>query len=138
MKREIKVCGIIYKKDKQGISILLENDNNEWNVLFGSIENEDEIEEKTKLIAQEKSGLSDIRTISDLTRQKYWFQNGQDLVHRRVYSFLFELPQTSTEIPSENLKSLKWFKPEEALQVIPGQDAKLIVLKALEKLKVTV
>ena len=140
MKREITTGGVIYKKNKRGISILLENNKGDnWSIFFDSLENEEGIEQKAKEIAQKRSGIEDIRVIADLGRLKYWIQSGQDLVHRRVYSFLYEMPQTSDYLPEEDqTRHLKWFEPDDALQIITSKDEKLTVKKALEKLKVSI
>ncbi|MFA6423470.1 MAG: hypothetical protein WCW17_03400 [Patescibacteria group bacterium] len=137
VEREIIVSSVIYKKNKQGISILLENNEKCWNLFFDSIDEEKRIEDKIKVISQQRSTINEIRLIADLGCLKYWFQNGKNLMHRRVYSFLFETPQTYNNDVESKSDKLKWFTPEESHELLPTKDSKLILDRALEKLKVT-
>lgn len=112
MKIEISAGGVVYKKEKNQVKILLVKDQNGvWTFPKGLVQSA----EDRKLAAQrevaEEAGISQLKLIVELKPIQYWYRFEGELIKKTVYYYLFETTGKETPKPQieEGISAARWF-----------------------------
>lgn len=120
-KYEISAGGIVGKRDKKGLAILLLQDpKGEWTFPKGLVEeNEDPRETAIREIAEEV-GLKNLQYLAKIGTVEYFFRRGTRLVKKTVFYYLFLDDQKGQPRPQreEGISAVRWFSPQEALAIV--------------------
>ncbi len=136
-KREFSAGGIVIKKEKGRLKILLIKDGyGRWTWPKGNIRKDESSEDAALRETQEETGLKKLQTIEKFDRINYFYRLRGDLIFKTVYLFLMEARgREKFEIQTSEIRDAKWFTPEEALKAVAYKGSKEILKKAIEKAK---
>ena len=131
--------GIIYRRGKAGIEILLISDaKGRWTIPKGHVE-EGEANRQTALREiREETGLRELRIIDWLGKTKFNYRRGDSLVLMTVYVYLIEAGGDTDKLTagdSEGITGVKWFSVNEALDLIAYENMNNLLLLALRKIR---
>jgi len=134
-KLEISSGGVVYRKERNKIQFLLIKDSyGRWALPKGKIEKNEKPEEAAKREIQEETGLKDLKIVSKLGQIKYFYKLHDQPIFKIVYNYLLETNQKELK-PSWEIKEAKWYSQKEALKTIAYKNTKVILEKAIDKLK---
>ncbi len=136
-KREFSAGGIIVKKDRGRLKILLiKNGYGRWTWPKGNIEKKESSEDAALRETKEETGLEKLRMIKKIDRINYFYRLHGDLIFKTVYLFLVEAKgREPLKIQASEIRDAKWFTPEEALETVAYKGSKEILKKAIKKAK---
>lgn len=129
--REFSAGGIVVRKDKTKLKYLLIKDSyGKWALPKGHIEENESAEAAAKREIQEETGISNLRTVEELTPVKYFFQNEGDLIYKIVRFFLFEAKGDEQPKPDgREVKDAKFLPLAEAIELSDYRNTKEILQK---------
>ena len=113
--------GVIYRKQKGKIQILLLRDkNNEWSFPKGLIEKGEELVKTAEREIEEEVGLQDLVYIDTIDSIGYFYRFAGSLIRKKVDFFLFRYDGQRDPKPlqKEGISDVQWFDPEKAHQII--------------------
>ena len=158
-KREFSAGGIVIKREKSKIKVLLIKDSyGRWTWPKGNIRKEESSEDAALREIQEETGLTKLQIIEKIDKINYFYRPSSlrpsslrssglgdpecsegsrlhgTLIYKTVYLFLIKAEgKEKFKIQTSEIRNAKWFTPEEALETVAYKGAKEILKKAIEK-----
>jgi len=134
-KREFSAGGIVVKKERGGLRVLLIKDGyGRWTWPKGNIGKGELSEDAALREIEEETGLKNLQIIKKLNKIEYFYRLHGDLIFKTVYLFLMEAKgREKFKIQTSEIRDAKWFTPEEALETVAYKGAKEILKRAIEK-----
>lgn len=139
MKMEFSAGGIVYKKEGQNFKVALILDSyDKWTFPKGHIEKGEKPENAARREVGEEIGVKEFYQVKLLDKINYWFKSpptgGSETIHKFVYFYLMEVASKKVLKPQINeIKEVRWFKPEEALKILGYQkDSGELLKKAIK------
>jgi len=134
---EISAGGVVFRKEKGGIKILLIKDSyDRWALPKGKTEKEETMISTALREIREETGLKKLNPIDSLGQVKYFYRLNSQLIFKVVHYFLVE-SFSKKLAPNEEIKDAQWVSEEEALKRIAYRNTYPILKKACQKIKET-
>lgn len=134
-KREFSAGGIVIKREKSKIKVLLIKDGyGKWTWPKGNIDKGESSEDAALRETNEETGLKKLQIIEEIDKINYFYRLHGTLIYKTVYLFLMEAKgREKFKIQTSEIRNAKWFTPEEALETVAYRDSKKILKKAIER-----
>lgn len=136
--REPTAGGIIFRRDKNGeVEILLAEDaRNRWTIPKGHIEEGETAEQAAKREIGEEVGLHDIEMVSWLGKIHFRYRRQDKLVLMTTQIYLVKAHGDTDATEKDHwMSDLRWFKFNEALDLIEYEDIGKLMLLAMKKIR---
>lgn len=136
--REPTSGGIIFRHDKDGgVEILLIQDGKDrWTIPKGHIEEGETAEETTVREIGEEAGLADVEVLGWLGKINFRYRRVDKLVLMTTQIYLVRaLGDTNAIQKEEWMNGIKWFKFNDALDVIEYEDIGKLMLLAMKRIR---
>ena len=128
--------GVIYRKHKNAIQILLLKDkNNNWSFPKGLIEKAEDPVKTAEREIEEEVGLQHLTFIAPLASIGYFYRFQGNLIRKKVDFYLFSYTGYEKPKPlvSEGIQDARWFPANETLAIIGyAKTNKPVLVKALK------
>jgi 8-oxo-dGTP diphosphatase len=138
--REPTAGGIVYRKNKNNVEILLIQDaKNRWTIPKGHIEEGEQAKETAEREIKEETGLQKLRVLNWLGKINFRYRRQQSLVLMTTEIFLVEAQGDTDKLkPEDWMNGIQWFPAQEALDKIEYEDIGKIILLGLNRIRKTV
>jgi len=136
--REPTSGGIIFRHSKDGdVEILLIQDGKDrWTIPKGHIEEGETAEQTARREIAEEAGLKDIEILGWLGKIHFRYRRVDKLVLMTTQIYLVRALNQSEKIKKEDwMKGIKWFKFNDALDVIEYEDIGKLMLLAMKRIR---
>ena len=136
--REPTSGGIIFRRDADGgVEILLIQDGKDrWTIPKGHIEEGETAEETTVREIGEEAGLTDIEVFGWLGKINFRYRRIDKLVLMTTQIYLVKASGDTDAIQKEEwMNGIKWFKFNDALDVIEYDDIGKLMLIAMKRIR---
>ncbi len=136
--REPTSGGIIFRRNKDGdIEILLIQDTKDrWTIPKGHIEEGETAKETAIREIGEEAGLFDIDVLGWLGKIHFRYRRLDKLVLMTTQIYLVRANKETDSIKKEDwMKDIRWFKFNEALDLIEYEDIGTLMLLAMKKIR---
>ena len=136
--REPTSGGIIFRRDVDGgVEILLIQDGRDrWTIPKGHIEQGETAEETTVREIGEEAGLTDIEVFGWLGKINFRYRRIDKLVLMTTQIYLVKASGNTDAIQKEDwMNGIKWFKFNDALEVIEYDDIGKLMLIAMKRIR---
>lgn len=136
--REPTAGGIIYRHNKDGnLEILLIQDGkNRWTIPKGHIEEGETAQDTTRREIGEEAGLKDVDVLSWLGKIHFRYRRLDRLVLMTTQIYLVRANGDTDDIKKEEwMNDIKWFKFNEALNLIEYEDIGKLMLLAKKRIR---
>lgn len=135
--KEISAGGMIYRKKDDGYYFVLIMDAyGKWTFPKGGVDANESEEETALRELSEETGLKNLKSKGYLGETEVKVHKPNEKPYRKLIKyFLVETKDTKITVPQVNeLKDVKWFSQQEALDILDYDNAKDIFNKGLEEL----
>ncbi len=136
-KNETSAGGIVYRKNKGVIEILvLKDHNNNWTFPKGLIEDKEEAILTAKREIAEEVGIDNIKYVASLGKVNYYYTFEDTRVYKTVYYYIFELIGSNFIIKpqkEEGIQEAKFVELSKAQNIIGYKKTNVPILKKAEK-----
>jgi 8-oxo-dGTP pyrophosphatase MutT (NUDIX family) len=133
VKRHFAAGGVIIKREGSLLKVLLIKDSyGHWTWPKGHVEEGETPEETALREIFEETGLKQIKILSLLGKQEYYYTLAGEEIFKTVHIFLVE--ETADEplnIQTQEIEEGRWFAPEEALDTIEYKGSRDLLEKGL-------
>ena len=136
---ETSAGGVVYRRDESGTPhfLLIRDPYGNWGLPKGHIEDGETPEEAALREVSEESGLTDLRTESELQIIDWYFRNDGQLIHKFCHFFLLESRSgEATPQADEGISACVWLPLGEAVRTITYANAREVLRAAGERLAV--
>ncbi len=134
VKWEFSAGGIVYKKEEDGIYVLLIRVKNRWSFPKGNIEKGESKEEAALREVKEETGIEG--EIEDFVgEEEYWYQLHGEKIHKFVYFYLMKYKGGEIKPQKEEINEAKFVKIDEALKILTYDTDRILLKRAIEILK---
>lgn len=136
--REPTAGGIVFRRDKAGdIEILLIQDHKDrWTIPKGHIEEGETAQQAAKREIGEEAGLTDTEVLGWLGKIHFRYRRIDKLVLISQQVYLMRVNTDGEEIQKEDwMNGIKWFKYNDALDVIEYEDIGKLMLLAMKRIR---
>jgi diadenosine hexaphosphate hydrolase (ATP-forming) len=136
--REPTSGGIIFRHGKDGgVEILLIQDGKDrWTIPKGHIEEGETAEQTARREISEEAGLENVEMLGWLGKIHFRYRRIDKLVLMTTQIYLVRASDQSDNIKKEDwMKGIKWFKFNEALDVIEYEDIGKLMLLAMKRIR---
>lgn len=125
--------GVVFRSLGSEVEIALIKTRNSWTLPKGLIEKGEKPEIAALREVEEETGLK-VELQNPLGSIEYWFYSPEEKVryHKKVYFFLFKAIGGDINDHDFEVEEVKFFKPEEALNLVTYSGDKEILKKSLE------
>lgn len=138
MVREATAGGVIFRLTKKGeLEILLVADHfDRWTIPKGHIEEGETAQETAIREIGEEAGLHELEPICWLGKIHFRYRRGNTLVLMSTQIYLFRALGDTNKIQKEDwMNGIKWFKFDEAVDIIAYEDIAKLMLLARSRLR---
>ncbi|MBD3296438.1 MAG: NUDIX domain-containing protein [Candidatus Omnitrophica bacterium] len=137
MQKRTAAGGIVVTRDKDGVRVLLIKDSyGRWTWPKGHTEGDETPEETSVREVSEETGLEELKILSAVGKQEYWYTLEGQKIFKTVRIFLIEAaPGQDLSIQKEEIAEGKWFSPEEALEKIEYKGSRELLEKGLGEIQ---
>lgn len=134
MKKEFSSGGVVIRKDRSGLSVLLIKDiYGFWTWPKGHIEEGETDSQAAAREIIEETGLDKVEVLDELGEEKYKFIRGKEGVSKKVKIFLVHATgKKDLSIQKSEVLEARWCDPEEAIGKVGYENADRYIRKALE------
>jgi len=133
---KISAGGVVFKKNKNSLKILLICDpNSNWTFPKGIIEkNEDPLQCARREI-KEEAGVNNLIFKNKLAEIKYFYKYKNTLIKKTVHYFLFEIKGKNVPVAQkeEGIQAVAFFSLSKAKKIIGYQKTNAPILEKIEK-----
>lgn len=136
--REPTSGGIIFRHGKDGaIEILLIQDGKDrWTIPKGHIEEGETAEQTARREIAEEAGLNEVEILGWLGKIHFRYRRIDKLVLMTTQIYLVRAAKHSDDIQKEDwMKGIRWFKFNDALEVIEYEDIGKLMLLAMKRIR---
>ncbi|MDD5749479.1 MAG: transcription antitermination factor NusB [Patescibacteria group bacterium] len=136
--KEVSVGGVIYRQADDGLYFVLILDAyGKWTFPKGGIKEGEDEQAAVKRELEEETGLKNLRILGYLGESEVKVHKPDKRPYRKIIKyFLIETPDSKLVVPQvSELKDVKWFSRQEALEIIGYENAKDIFVQALNEIK---
>lgn len=136
--REPTSGGIIFRHDKNGgVEILLIQDGKDrWTIPKGHIEEGETAKETTEREIAEEAGLHEVEVLGWLGKIHFRYRRVDKLVLMTTQIYLVRAKGDTDAIKKEDwMHGIKWFKFNEALELIEYEDIGKLMLLAMKRIR---
>jgi ADP-ribose pyrophosphatase YjhB (NUDIX family) len=134
---ETSAGGVVYRRDEDGTIrfLLIRDPYGNWGLPKGHLEEGETPEQAALREVSEESGLTDLRTESELPTIDWYFRDHDQLVHKYCHFFLLE-SRTGEATPQveEGISACVWLPLTEAVETITYANAREVLRVAGERL----
>jgi 8-oxo-dGTP pyrophosphatase MutT (NUDIX family) len=129
--------GVIFRRLDEGFEILLIADmKKRWTIPKGHVDPGEEPRQTAQREIQEETGLQQIKVYSWLGKVNFQYRRLNTLVLMTMHLYLVEITSDSDNFkPEKWLSDIKWFKPEEAINLIEYDDISKLILVGIKKIR---
>jgi len=134
---ETSAGGVVYRRDEDGTLrfLLIRDPYGNWGLPKGHLEEGETPEQAALREVSEESGLTDLRTESELQTIDWYFRNDDQLIHKFCYFFLLESRSgEATPQVDEGISACVWLPLDEAVRTITYANAREVLRAAGERL----
>ncbi|MBT4850213.1 transcription antitermination factor NusB [Candidatus Parcubacteria bacterium] len=135
--KEVSAGGMIYRQEDDGFHFVLVLDAyDKWTFPKGGVEEGEKLEETAVRELQEETGLENLDPREYLGETTVKVHKPNEKPYRKLIKyFLIETEDTKIIVPKvKELKDVKWFTKQEALDILGYENAKEIFNTGLDKL----
>ncbi len=130
-----KSAGVIVYND--GKYLLMHYTAGHWEFPKGHIDGNETPKETSIRELKEETGIQDAYFIKDFKEHiGYFFRKGKDIVHKEVEFYLAETKTKDIKIAGKEHQGYEWLPYSEALRRVTFANAKELLRKAHEKIKI--
>lgn len=136
--REPTSGGVIFRRDKKGgVEILLIQDSKDrWTIPKGHIEEGETAQETAVREIGEETGLTDIKVFGWLGKIHFRYRRVDRLVLMTTQIYLVRAEANTDDIKKEEwMNDIKWFKFNDALELIEYEDIGTLMLLAMKRIR---
>ena len=139
-KLQISAGGVAYREQDAGIEIALISvgDDNRWQLPKGLVDKGEATEHAAVREVREEAGI-DSEVIERLDKVEYWYFWNEDAqrvrYHKYVYFYLLRYKSGDVQDHDREVNEARWFKINDAINVLAFDSEKKIVEKARELLE---
>ncbi len=134
VKWEFSAGGIVYKKEQDGIYVLLIRVKNRWSFPKGNIERGESKEDAALREVKEETGI-DGEIVDFVGEEEYWYQLHGEKIHKFVYFYLMKYKGGEIQPQKEEINEAKFVKIDEAFKLLTYDTDRNLLKKAVEILK---
>jgi len=136
--REPTSGGIIFRRNEQdGVEILLIQDGKDrWTIPKGHIEEGETAEQTTRREIGEEAGLHEVEILGWLGKIYFRYRRIDKLVLMTTQIYLVRAKGDTNDIKKEEwMNDIRWFKFNDALEVIEYEDIGKLMLLAMKRIR---
>lgn len=135
---ETTAGGVIFRRHEKDFEILLIRDiKKRWTIPKGHVDPGEEPRQTAKREIQEETGLKNVKVYSWLGKVNFQYRRQHTLVLMTMHLYLVEVTVDSNNFkPEKWLSDIKWFKPQEAVDLIEYEDISKLMLVGIKKIRV--
>jgi len=134
VKWEFSAGGVVFKKEKDRIDILLIRVKKRWSFPKGNIERNEKKEEAALREVKEETGI-EAEVIDYLGDIEYWYYLGGYKIHKFVYYYLMKYKSGEITPQKEEIDEAKFVELKKCYEILSYDKDKNILKIAEEKLK---
>lgn len=133
MERQFAAGGIVIRKDKEGLMVLLIKDGyGHWIWPKGHIEEGEGAEGAALREIVEETGLGDVRILEELGKQRYYFVHKGKRIFKTVHIFLMVSGRRRRlKVQRSEIRAARWYPPAKALSTIEYDGSRALLEKAI-------
>ena len=134
---ETSAGGVVYRRDEDGTLrfLLIRDPYGNWGLPKGHLEEGETPEQAALREVSEESGLTDLRTESELQTIDWYFRNDDQLIHKFCHFFLLESRSgEATPQVDEGISACVWLPLAEAVRTITYANAREVLRAAAQRL----
>ncbi len=134
---ETTAGGVIFRRQANGFEILLIRDmKKRWTIPKGHVDPGEEPRQTAKREIVEETGLKHLQVYSWLGKVNFKYKRVNTLVLMTMHLYLVEINQDSDNFkPEKWLSGIKWFQPDEAVNLIAYDDIAKLILVGIKKVR---
>lgn len=135
--REPTAGGVVYRKVKDGVEILLIQDSKgRWTIPKGHIEEGENPRQTAEREIREETGLAKMKVGPWLGKINFRYRRANSLVLMTTEIFLVQADGKTDNIkPEKWMTNIKWMKAHDALDKIEYEDIGKLILLGLKKIR---
>lgn len=135
--RETTSGGIVFRRSKSGLEILLmQDDKDRWTIPKGHVEPGEESGAAAEREIREEVGLQDVEALVWLGKVNFRYRRGHTLVLMTMHIWLVEAKANTDALkPEDWLQNVKWLPAMEATDKIAYDDIGKLILVAMKKIR---
>lgn len=135
--REPTAGGIVFRRGKEGIEILLIQDaKDRWTIPKGHIEEGETAQQTAKREIGEEAGLKTVDVLGWLGKIHFRYRRIDKLVLMTTQIYLVRAGGDTDDIQKEEwMNGIKWFKFHDALDAIEYEDIGKLMLLAMKRIR---
>jgi len=135
--REPTAGGIVFRRGKEGVEILLIQDaKDRWTIPKGHIEEGETAQQTAKREIGEEAGLKQVDVLGWLGKIHFRYRRIDKLVLMTTQIYLVRAMGDTDDIQKEEwMNGIKWFKFHDALDAIEYEDIGKLMLIAMKRIR---
>ena len=135
--RETTAGGIVFRRGKDGIEILLIQDaKDRWTIPKGHIEEGESAQQTARREIGEEAGLKDVDMLGWLGKIHFRYRRVDKLVLMTTQIYLVRAKGDTNAIQKEEwMNGIKWFSFNDALDAIEYEDIGKLMLLAMKRIR---
>lgn len=133
VKWEFSAGGVVYKKEDDGLKILLIRNKDRYGFPKGNVERTEKKEDAAVREVKEETGI-DAQIEEYLGNVEYWYRSSVDTIHKFVYYYLMRYTGGEINPQKEEIEAAEWVPVENVMDMLSFDKDKKVFEIALKKL----
>lgn len=133
VKWEFSAGGVVYKKEDDGLKILLIRNKDRYGFPKGNVERTEKKEDAAVREVKEETGV-DAQIEEYLGNVEYWYRSAVDTIHKFVYYYLMRYTGGEINPQKEEIEAAEWVPVENVMDMLSFDKDKKVFEIALKKL----
>lgn len=131
-RREASAGGVVFRMaGGEPLFLLIRDSYGNWGFPKGHLERGEHAETAALREVMEETGLRALTLVGPVSTIQWWFRLHGDLIHKSCQYFLMETDVERTKPQaSEGISDCRWMTGDEALDVIPHENAREVLRQA--------
>jgi 8-oxo-dGTP pyrophosphatase MutT (NUDIX family) len=136
-RREESAGGIVFRVvSGEPLFLLIRDSYGNWGFPKGHLERGERAETAALREVMEETGLRALTLVGPVSTIEWWFRLDGDLIHKSCQYFLMETESVRTKPQTaEGISDCRWMTGDEALDVIPYENARAVFQQARDFVK---